>query len=169
MNRFVLIGPPQIGKSVAAHRIARALGYTNIIYEWDGQAELPDHVLAVANCEPNPFSTGKGEVVFMVNSSIDLQTLVEALESRPAASKIEFTIAKQLADIACWLDCAKAHLPADWSADAAGFVNSLHDSAEYLARDRQTEIYARDDSPTPTIPQPAPERRDQTSVPPISA
>lgn len=149
MSKFLLIGPPKIGKSVAANRIARALGYTNIIYEWDGQAELPDHVLAVANCEPNPFSTGKGEVVFMVNSSIDLQTLVEALESRPAASKIEFTIAKQLADIACWLDAAKNTLPQDTHIEAAEHVAKLHCFAEFLAGDRKAEIYSPEDATPP--------------------
>lgn len=145
MSKFLLIGPPKIGKSVAANRIANALGCTSIKYEWDSINELPDNALAVGTLNVDLSRVDTSTVVFLADSSGALQALVEGLEHRPITPK-QFSIAKQLAETASWLDSAKINMPTDWRLDAAGFVEALHESAEHLSGNRKAEIYSPDDS-----------------------
>lgn len=145
MSRFVLIGPPKIGKSVAANRIANALGCTSIKYEWDGIEALPDSVLAVTtytNLNPDDMEQHlKTMAVFIVDTSEALQALVEALEFKPIHQK-QFHAAKKLADIAAWLDGYKNYIPKAQRQEAIAHIETLHDIAMSTAGYRVAEIYS---------------------------
>ncbi|WP_239253269.1 RNA helicase domain-containing protein [Candidatus Nitrotoga sp. M5] len=84
MKQILLIGPQGIGKSIAANRIAIALGCTSVVHEWDGVKELPCNVLAISNYDL--FIKGHGSnpnlnmPALMVDTPQALQTLTEALE-----------------------------------------------------------------------------------------
>lgn len=46
---FVLCAPPGSGKSKHAREIAKLLGATSVVDEWDGVSPVPDGALAVTN------------------------------------------------------------------------------------------------------------------------
>ena len=48
---FVLIGPQGSGKSQHAGEIARLLGATQIVEDWDGVAAVPPGALALTNSQ----------------------------------------------------------------------------------------------------------------------
>lgn len=149
MSKFLLVGAPKIGKSVAAPRIANALGCTSIKYEWNGIDELADDSLAVSTmAQVAAEDVDTSIVVLFVDSVEALQTLVKCLEHQPVTPK-QLSIAKQLADIACWLDAAKNTLPQDTHIEAAEHVAKLHCFAEFLAGDRKAEIYSPEDATPP--------------------
>lgn len=151
MSRFLLIGPPKIGKSVAANRIANALGCAHIKYEWDGIDALPDSVLIVINygsIKPQPLLRCKPPlwnlVAFTVESSGGLQALVEALEFKQVTPK-QFQSAKKLADIAAWLDGYKNYIPQAQRQEAIAHIETLHDYAMSTAGYRVAEIYSQEE------------------------
>ena len=149
MSRFLLIGPPQIGKSVAANRIANALGCASIKYEWDGVEKLPDSVLAIAtytNLDPDDMEQHlKTMPIFIVNTSEALQALVEALEYQQVTAK-QFHAAKKLANIAAWLDGHKSYLGSHAQRqEASDHIETLHNLAMNTAAYRIAEIYSPED------------------------
>lgn len=145
MSRFLLTGPEKIGKSVAANRIANALGCAHIKHEWDGIETLPESVLAVTtytNLDPDDMEQHlKTMAVFIVDTSEALQALVEALEFKPIHSK-QFHAAKKLADIAAWLDGHKNYIPTAQRQEASAHIETLHDYAMNTAGYRIAEIYS---------------------------
>lgn len=141
MSRFILIGPPKIGKSVAANRIADALGCANIKYEWDAVSHLPENTLAITN-NPN-WDRIPDITLLVVGSSETLHTLVDALERKPVIPE-QLKIAKQLEDLAAWLDGNKNFMSA-----ASGLfkettenIETLHTCAMHIAGNRVAEIYS---------------------------
>ena len=149
MSRFLLTGPEKIGKSVAANRIANALGCASIKYEWDGVEPLPDSVLAIAtytNLDSADMEQHlKTMPVFIVNTSDALQALVEALEYQQVTPK-QFHAAKKLADIAAWLDGHKSYLGSHAKRqEASDHIDTLHNLAMNTAAYRIAEIYSPED------------------------
>lgn len=149
MSRFLLIGPPQIGKSVAANRIADALGCKSIKYEWDEIETLPDGVLAVAsyaNMHVHSFIPHTTTMaMFVVKSSEGLQALVEAIELKPVTPE-QFKIAKQLADIADWIYDHKSYLGShSQRQEASDHAGTMHTCAMHIAGNRVAEIYSPED------------------------
>lgn len=145
MSRFLLIGPPKIGKSVAANRIANALGCKSIKYEWHSISQLPDGVLAITN-DPEAACNVMHYpdiVTFRVESSQGLQALVEALERKPVTPE-QLKIAKQLADIAAWLYGNKNFMSAASGLlkETTEHIETLHNCAMHLAGNRVNEIYS---------------------------
>ncbi len=148
MSRFLLAGPAKIGKSVAANRIANALGCAGIKYEWDGVEPLPDSVLAIATCtnlNPDDMEQHlKTMPIFIVDTSEALQALVEALEYQQVTHN-QFRAAQKLADIASWLDGHKGVLGHPQSQEASDHIDTLHAYAMNTAGYRIAEIYAPED------------------------
>lgn len=148
MSRFLLTGPAKIGKSVAANRIANALGCAHIKYEWNGIDPLPDSVLAIATytaLDPDDMEQHlKTMPVFIVDTSEALQALVEALEYQQVTAK-QFHAAQKLADIASWLDGHKDCLPHAQRQEASSHIDTLHNYAMNTAAYRIAEIYVPDD------------------------
>lgn len=146
MSRFLLTGTEKIGKSVAANRIANALGCASIKYEWNGIEALPDSVLAVvAPTALNPddiLADNIGSMVlFIVDTSEGLQALVEALEYQQVTPK-QFHAAKKLANIAAWLDGHKSYLSHANRQEASDHIDTLHNLAMNTAAYRIAEIYS---------------------------
>lgn len=148
MSRFLLTGPAKIGKSVAANRIANALGCDSIKYEWDGIEPLPESVLAVATytaLDPDDMEQHlKTMAMFIVDTSEALQALVEALEYRQVTHN-QFRAAQKLADIASWLDGHKDCLPHAQRQEASDHIDTLHNLAMNTAAYRIAEIYSPED------------------------
>jgi len=51
------------GKTSAAAALARRFGCSNIVDEWDGQADLPRSSLALTNVPPDRFRAPQGATV----------------------------------------------------------------------------------------------------------
>lgn len=153
MSRFLLTGPAKIGKSVAANRIANALGCASIKYEWDGIEKLPENVLAVSNSSEllhllymaasrhfnNTFTPYKSMTMFTVGTSEALQALVEALEYQQVTPK-QFHAAQKLSDIAAGLDGHKSFLSHANRQEASDHIETLHNLAMNTAGYRIAEI-----------------------------
>lgn len=142
MSRFLLTGPAKIGKSVAANRIANALGCKNIKYEWDGIEALPDNVLAITN-RYSWHGDIPSVIWFIVDSPEALQALVEALEYQQVTAK-QFQAAKKLADIAAWIDGHKSYLSPENQQEASEHIEALHHFAMNTAGYRIADIYTPD-------------------------
>jgi hypothetical protein len=151
MSRFLLAGPAKIGKSVAANRIANALGCAHIKYEWDGIEALPDSVLAVTTDKNIRADKWQQHLetrerllmtIFIVDTSEALQALVEALEYQQVPHK-QFHAAKKLANIAAWLDGHKSYLGShEQRQEASDHIETLHTLAMNTAAYRIAEIYS---------------------------
>lgn len=149
MSSFLLTGPAKIGKSVAANRIANALGCASIKYEWNGIEPLPESVLAVAtftNLDPDDMEQHlKTMPAFLVDTSEALQALVEALEYQQVTAK-QFNTAQKLADIAAWIDGHKYYLGScAQRQEASDHIATLHAYAMNTAGYRIAEIYIPED------------------------
>lgn len=80
-RRYILCGPPGIGKTRHAETLAELLGCRNIVDDWNGRDDLPAGTLAITHGEF--FGLPAGAVAFRVEDADGLDALVRAF--RPSA------------------------------------------------------------------------------------